>query len=73
MQPMERPARSAGFTIIEVLVAVTIVFVIALLGVPPLLLEPRRTWADQEAYDAQAAKLRDACVAHPLCTIEVSR
>jgi prepilin-type N-terminal cleavage/methylation domain-containing protein len=34
---MTRPRRTAGFTIIEVLVAVTIVLVIALLGVPPLL------------------------------------
>ena len=28
-------------------------------GVPDLLLDPRRTWADRDAYDAQAAKLVD--------------
>ena len=26
-------------------------------GVPEVLLDPRRTWDDQEAYDKQAAKL----------------
>jgi phosphoenolpyruvate carboxykinase (ATP) len=29
----------------------------AIEGVDPMLLEPRRTWADAEAYDAQAARL----------------
>jgi phosphoenolpyruvate carboxykinase (ATP) len=31
-------------------------------GVPPELLEPRRTWADPAAYDAQAGKLADMFV-----------
>ena len=32
---------------------------VAVGGVPDLLLDPRRTWGDQEGYDAQAAKLVD--------------
>ena len=31
-------------------------------GVPPEVLDPRRTWADPAAYDAQAAKLADMFV-----------
>ena len=31
-------------------------------GVPPEVLEPRRTWADPAAYDAQAGKLADMFV-----------
>jgi phosphoenolpyruvate carboxykinase (ATP) len=31
-------------------------------GVPDELLDPRRTWADPAAYDAQASKLADMFV-----------
>ena len=33
-------------------------------GVPDILLDPRRTWADKDAYDAQAAKLVDMFAAN---------